>query len=78
MDLQDSLAGPIEQCLWRARLSGIEAFGRREQREEGQRHDAVGPRHAHEQHGGKPAQAAGFDEVLMTRAHRITKVVFRP
>ena len=35
-------------------------LGRGEQGEEGQRHDAVSPWHAHEQHGRKPAQAAGF------------------
>jgi hypothetical protein len=70
-DLQGGLAGPIEQCLGGARFAGIETFGRGEQREEGQRHAAVGPRHAHEQHGRKPAQAAGFDEVSLGGADRI-------
>jgi hypothetical protein len=63
VDLQGGLTGPIEQRLGGSRLSEVEAFGGGEQREEGQRHDAVGPWHLHEQHGRKPAQAAGFDEV---------------
>ncbi len=71
VDLQGGLAGPIEQRLGRARFAGIEALGRGEQSEEGERHDAIGPRHAHEQHGGKPAQAAGFDEVPLGGADRI-------
>ena len=43
MDLQ-GLARPIEQCLGRSRLIGIETFGGSEQSEKGQRHDAIGPR----------------------------------
>lgn len=70
-DLPGGLAGPIEQRLGRARFAVIEAFGGGEQREERQRHDAIGPRHAHLQHGRKPAQAAGFDEVPLGGAHRI-------
>src|SRR5262249_41062384 len=50
---------------------GIETFGGREQSEKGQRHDAIGPRDLHQQHGGKPAQAAGFDEVSLGGADRI-------
>ena len=57
------MTGPIEQRLGRSRFAGVEALGRSEQSKEGQRHDAVGPWHAYQQHGGKPAQAAGFDEV---------------
>jgi hypothetical protein len=34
-------------------------------------HDAIGPRNLHQQHGGKPEQAAGFDEVTFGRADRI-------
>lgn len=70
MDLPSSLAGPIEQRLGRARFAVIEAFEGGEQCEEGQRHDATGPRHAH-QHGGKPTQTAGFDEVPLGGAHRV-------
>ena len=33
--------------------------------------DAVGPRHAYEQHGGKPTQTAGFDEVTVGGTNRI-------
>ena len=71
VDLQGGLAGPIEQCLGRARLVGIEALGGSKHGEKGQRHDALGPWHLHQQHGGKPAQAAGFDEVSLGRADRI-------
>src|ERR1700750_3398791 len=46
MDLPSSLAGPIEQRLGRARFAIIEAFGGGEQGEEGERHDAIGPRRA--------------------------------
>jgi hypothetical protein len=71
VDLQGGLTGPIEQRLGGSRLAGVEAFGGGEQREQGQRHDAVGPRHLDEQHGRKPAQAAGFDEVPLGGADRI-------
>src|SRR6185369_17399892 len=37
----------------------------------GQRHDAISPRNLYQQHGGKPAQAAGSDEVTFGRADRI-------
>ena len=49
MDLQGGLARPIKQRLGRARLVGIEAFGGGEHGEKGQRHDAIGPRHLHQQ-----------------------------
>ncbi|WP_456632548.1 hypothetical protein [Bradyrhizobium sp. USDA 10063] len=62
-DLQDGLAGPVEQGLGLSRSASIEAFGRGQQGQKGQRHDAVGPRHAHQQHGGQPAQTAGLDEM---------------
>ena len=55
MDLQGGLACPIKQRLGRPRLVGIEAFGGGEQGEKGQRHDAIGPRNPHQQHGRKPA-----------------------
>jgi hypothetical protein len=48
VDLQGGLTGPIEQRLGGSRLAVIEAFGGGEQREEGQRHDAVGPWHLDE------------------------------
>jgi Type III restriction enzyme, res subunit len=46
-------------------------LGGGKQSEKKQRHDAIGPRNLHQQHGGKPAQAAGFDEVPLGRADRI-------
>ena len=67
-DLQGGLTSPIKQRLGRLRFAEIEAFRGGEQREEWQRHDAAGPRHLHQQHGRKPAQAAGFDEVPLGRA----------
>jgi len=69
--LQGGLTRPIEQRLGCPRLVGIEAFGGGEKGEKGQRHDAIGPRNLHQQHGGKPAQAAGFDEVSLGRTDRI-------
>jgi hypothetical protein len=71
VNLEGGLPGPIEQLLGRAWFAGIEALGGRKQGQEGQRHDAVGPRHAYEQHGGKPTQAAGFDEATFGGTNRI-------
>ena len=72
-DLQGGLTSPIKQRLGRLRFAEIEAFRGGEQREEWQRHDAAGPRHLHQQHGRKPAQAAGFDEVPLGRADWVAK-----
>jgi hypothetical protein len=47
VDLQGGLTGPIEQRLGGSGLAGIEAFGGGEQREEGQRHDPIGPKDHH-------------------------------
>src|SRR6516162_2250544 len=71
VDLQGGLPGPIEQRLLGTRLAFIEALGGSKQGEEGQRHDAIGPWHPHQQHGGKPAQTACFDEVTFGGADRI-------
>jgi len=65
------LGAPNRAAFWVLGLVGIEAFGGGEQSEKRQRHDAIGPRNLHQQHGGKPAQAAGFDEVTFGRADRI-------
>ena len=71
-DLQDRLLRLVDQRLRRARLVGIKAQRGREQGEERQGHDAPGPGHGDEQHGGQPAQATGLDEVSLGRTHRIT------
>jgi hypothetical protein len=51
VDLQDRLPRPVDQRFGGARLTLVKAFGRREQGEERQSHDAPGPRHGDEQHG---------------------------
>src|SRR5215471_4302977 len=71
MDLQCGLTSPIEQRLGGSLLVGIEAFGGREQCEEGKRHDPIRPWNLHKQHGRKPTQTAGFDEMTLGGADRI-------
>ncbi len=71
VDLQDGLAGTIDQRLRGARLVAIEALRRSQHGEEGQRHDAARPGHLDQQLGTEPTQTAGFDEVSLGGANGI-------
>lgn len=78
VDLEDGLARPIGERLWRARPLGPEALGRRQEGEERQGQDAARPRHLDEQHGRQPAQPAGLHEVSFGGADRVAVDAARP
>jgi hypothetical protein len=54
----------------------IEALGRTQDRQKGQRPDPLGPGERRQQHTRQPAQATGFDQMRVRGAHGVTVDAF--
>src|SRR4029450_10160086 len=73
----DHLPGALRQGLMAAAALLIEALGGTQDRQKGERPDAVGPREGEQHHTSEPAQATHFDKVRLLGAHGVTVDAFR-
>jgi hypothetical protein len=70
-DLENALPGPAHQCLVTPPVGFVVMLRRRQDGEERQGPAPYRPRQRNHHHEGKPAQAAGLDEMAVRGAHRI-------